>query len=378
LKTSTLKTSLAHLLAFALAASPALAQCRISLRETAKGNGYKVTNYNPDLNENLHDYGAIFEDAGDPGCRATAAAALDLKMKNQMYYLDANSQVRSGFHDKWLGGGDLYFITATGLQLGGQGMLTAETDRKIQCAISNYNLFFKPDEPCSAQSGNTCMDDYVVAAAGHAWIAAYQAKNLRSAQTALDAAKSYFHSAFSTSASVCLRSTGNACNVCSTPSEANLYTGLRNGTYEALVFNHGFENPNYGVGLFTSLSVALEGIRQAGGDSNFTFTPYEKLIAQGIFLQGQKRVAGNRWNNACYNFGDCVARSCADVYRPDMYPVKAFLFDKFTLSSPYTPQVVSPSLYQFDQFEKNGDPGNTFSPGDYWFADGRQIGRAHV
>ncbi len=136
--------------------------CRIPQRfpgATAASMDFKA-----DLNANLGDWGTIFMDVDTDGCEITARDFLQSKLERQN--LDANG---------WKGGlrgGDVYLVTAAALRLGGRGLLTPAIHGEVLEALASYD-FANWGGPCARGAGNGCMDDYTVAAAGHAWAGAY-------------------------------------------------------------------------------------------------------------------------------------------------------------------------------------------------------------
>src|SRR5947199_873610 len=258
------------ILALAIALTPALAtraaaQC--AALDTRFPGG--IAGYKPDLNDNLGDYGTLFQAAKSLCCAEKVQKLLYQKVQAQLEHLDDHG-VPDGFHNKWLGGGDIYFISAIGLQLGAESLLPPSLDTLIETAIQQFNHVVN----CSFPS-NTCMDDLAASAAGFAWAAAYEAKSGRPTEATQHAgmAQGYFHRSFSQTESVCLHTPGTPCTGClPVVSEADadtLASDISNNRVEVLVFNHSFANPNYGVGLFALLSTALDGLKLAGSD----FTP---------------------------------------------------------------------------------------------------------
>src|SRR5262249_50848599 len=155
-----------------------------------------------------------------------------------------NAQGGNGFTNRWLGGGDIYLVSAIGLQLGAENLLPPTLDTEIQNAIHAFNFFRNCDDPTNL-TGNTCMDDYSVTAAGFAWAAAYQAKNgrLADAQQLAAQAQQKMHDSFSQSDSICLHRSGmgQSCRVCEQiTDETSLRSQIANNQIDVLVFNHTF------------------------------------------------------------------------------------------------------------------------------------------
>jgi hypothetical protein len=255
-----------------------------------------LAGYNGDLNVDLNDYGSLFEDIRRSGCCPETV--------QRLLYQKIDAELRAGGFGKWLGGGDIYLIVTTALQLGARGALPLELHNKVRQAIDAYVDGNSPllVKNCS-WPGNTCMDDYAVGAAGFAWAAAYVYRTGADAATATqyaDRAREYFRKSFSQTESVCLHraspDTGglvSSCQSCepevTADGVATLREQIRSGQIQVAVFNHDFDNPNYGVGLFTSLAVAAAGL-EAAGQPYSTSDAVEATIAQGLFRHGQQFV----------------------------------------------------------------------------------------
>jgi PKD repeat protein len=353
-------------LALVLALTPALAAraaADCSALDARFPDGAVV--YKPNLNDNLGDYGTLFQAAKSLCCAEKVQKLFYKKLETQL-------AEPNGFENRWLGGGDIYFISAIGLQLGAQRLLPPSLDAMIEAAIQRFNHV-----PNCSFPTNTCMDDLAVSAAGFAWAAAYEAKSGRPGLAAQHAgmAQDFFHRSFSQTESVCLQTAGTPCNACDVPlvSEndlvaiADLETAIANDEVDVLVFNHDRANPNYGLGLFTSLSTSLAGLRLAGSD--FKPTRLEAVLAQGMFREAQHHaspsgmVCGNAWDTqSCQAFdAACSPRDCGDPdttkradgtqegpYSADMYPVLDFINDKFKIDNGLP--LIDPNGYQFDGF----------------------------
>jgi hypothetical protein len=371
--------------------------CRIPQRfpgATAASMDFKA-----DLNANLGDWGTIFLDVDTDGCEVTARDFLLSKLQRQN--LDANG---------WKGGlrgGDVYLVTAAALRLGGRGLLTSAIHDEVLEALASYD-FATWGGSCARGAGNGCMDDDSVAAAGHAWAGAYLSLT-QSTTPARDAAwfiaeaRRYVKPSLSPQDTLCVRavqSTANACKACLNDYNAAYQsngdpTGLRNDIYnnrrEVLSFEHGFENPNYGIGLLTSVSIATQGLQVATG-TPYVPSYYEKVMAHGIFRTGQRHAPQTTngcqaaWLNNCVGLecsivGNCISGVCQPPsfgcgedfggvkYDAGMYPVKALLQNEFALPSGRTLMLGSP-YYQFNQFSGLCSPSK-FSSTAPFFHDGR-------
>jgi hypothetical protein len=313
--------------------------------------------YNPGLNENFAEYGTLFQDAAKDCCVDKVQSLLLQKVHDQ--------NVQNGFTNKWLGGGDIYLITATALQLGAKHKLFSgpgSLDEEIQTALASYNF-----KPICVYPVNTCMDDFSAAAAGNAWAAAYEKLNGRTAAANVykTAAIDYLHRSLSYTESVCLHPVGAACNDClESVVDAGTLRSRIEGTHpmleriEALTYNHDFANPNYGIGLLTSMSTAVEGLRVMGALADYAPSELEAVIAQGLLRQGQTNssTAPPAWrNDNCLNFYSCQYQTCVDhtddgPYTPDMYPVRGFLLEKLSLNGGLPLELPGPDQFPFDTF----------------------------
>jgi hypothetical protein len=385
--------------AFVLGAGSAAAQCRIPQR--FPGQTAASMTFNSDVNANLGDWGSIFLDTDTNGCELTARDFLKSKLERQN--LDANG---------WKGGlrgGDVYLVTAAALRLGGRGLLTSAIHSEVLKALASYD-FANWGGPCGRTSGNGCMDDYALAAAGHAWAGAYlqftQSATVLPARDAawfVSEARRYIKLSLSPQDTLCVRAllpTASACTSClddyNTAYQNNgdptaLRNDLYNNTKEVLSFEHGFEDPNYGIGLLTSVSIATQGIQVATG-LPYAASDFEKVMAHGIFRTGQRHApqttngCATAWIDNCVGLscsllGNCINGSCQPPangcgedwggvkYDAGMYPVKALLQNEFALPAG-NPVILGSPSYQFDQFSGLCSPSK-FSSSAAFFHDGR-------
>ncbi len=375
---------------------PAWAQCHASAAVTTFK---KTPQGTPDLQGNFSDYGLLFHDVQEAGCYANAAVWLADKIEAEL------NDPSPGFRE-FLGGGDVYLAMASALVLGGRGPsaldagLRARLDdllgRVADVSRGGYRFDPAADTQCNsdaknpypliypASADNTCMEEYAAAAAAYAWMAAYESKTGRSPGSHIGLALQYLDKSFSLTDSVCVRRTGagTSCSACITsipsaaiPSDDVLYAGIASGAYEVVSYNGVIspdpqtgtvvasgENPNYGVGILTSVSAAVTGLHVAGSDWNPDFRT--KALAQGLVREGQKRTtlapAGScavDWTHACYNLSpyfpmcseivDCGDPGKGGVYNPTNYPVHDFLFTGGRLTFPDRAQLLLDG-YAFD------------------------------
>src|SRR3954447_2925217 len=177
--------------------SNAFAQCRSAVRGTTADVSvfYTAADYSSDVNRNLRDYGIIFEDANTDDCSAAAAVALYKKVSETLSnnghwpVLDCQVNQYVSAYGGWLEGANVGLIHAAALELGARGKLTAALHNLLMQinypGNIDYHCGFEGDEhpgcpPDPSQSyprwstGNSCMDDYAVAAHGWAWMGAYR------------------------------------------------------------------------------------------------------------------------------------------------------------------------------------------------------------
>ena len=357
--------------------------------------------FNSDVNANLGDWGTIFLDTDTNGCEVTARDFLQSKLERQN--LDANG---------WKGGlrgGDVYLMTAAALRLGGRGLLSSSIHNEVLKALASYD-FANWGGPCARGGGNGCMDDYSVAAAGHAWAGAYlwftQSTTLvpwRDANWFIGEAQRYIKLSLSPQDTLCVRSilpTASACKACLDDYNSAYQingdaSALRNDIYsnnkEVLSFEHGFENPNYGIGLLTSVSIATQGLQVATG-LPYAASDYEKVMAHAIFRTGQRHApqtangCQTAWIDNCVGLecsmlGNCISGMCQAPqygcgedfggvkYDAGMFPVKALLQNELALPAG-NPLILASPYYQFDQFSGSCSPSK-FSSTAAFFNDGR-------
>ncbi|PYQ55324.1 MAG: hypothetical protein DMF78_02420 [Acidobacteria bacterium] len=349
--------------------------CNADLREASTGQ--PIGSSDVSSAANFYDYGALFMDAdsGDAACRGAARDRLDQKLSLELG--------RPNAFTEWLAGGEVYLVMATALKLRGAGLLTTTLDGRVHEVTTRYQV----TKVCDGPSNNTCMDDDATAAAAYAWIAAYEGKNGRDPNAAPTYAVSntqqYLDAAFSLTESVCIRSTGDYCNACRLSADADtLYNEIAAGQTEVLSYNGladpnrpafvGGENPNYGVGLLTSVAAAVTGLKVIGQD--WDPLPLVRVVAQGLVREGQRRVTGAanacgvRWSATCYSprFGCAQDIDCGDPdkggrYNPAMYPI----FDFVSRKLPYRDPLYLAG-FTFGCFDES-----FFNPQDGFFNDAR-------
>jgi hypothetical protein len=362
------------------------------------------------LDPNLGDWGSILLDADDNACAWQALSFFQAKMNVQ--------SAASGGWTGWLKGGDVFLMSGAALRLGARGWLSSSLHTQITTALSQY-YGATVGMGCSINGGNGCMDEYTVAAAGYAWASAYlwltqSTAGAYNAGNFLGKAQDYVARSLSPLYSICIHHihprpgfTFDSCVQCTTDynpgglyGAADLRTRIANGDTEVLSYEHGFEDPAYGIGLLTSVGTAVLGMRRAGVPYNPS--DLEKVIAHGLLRNGQlhakpnAQVCDTAWTHD-YCVGvtcsatntACVTSTCAPPpppnpcydkfgdyeYNPGMFPVRGLLSREYALTSP-SDLILSSPYYQFDQW--NGQcaqtPFKTYTPGEYndFFNDGRR------
>jgi len=296
------------------------------------------TTYRGSANQDLNDYGRIFEDADDPACAENAMYALTAKVRN---HLDADSET----FKQWLDGYAVGIIYATALRLGELGYANKELDQVLDYPIDPLKptlddrfVHFTgtpPSGACDPETFNTCMDDHAGSALGFAWMAAYKAKRLNHNNTTydiqpkLDEAEDHIRAAFT---SVCIRKKPLLSS--RTPVCDGTVADLVAGNAETLSVNGTQQIIHYGFGLMTSVLSAVQGWEQATGTS-FVFTSDEQAIAKGLYEEIARHAdsSGNYPNADCLRLENGVivgGTRCDGVnqagenpsYLPNMYALK--------------------------------------------------------
>lgn len=321
--------------------------------------------------KDLFDYALILEDAKKRDCSLYAKEALKTKIQQTNLYAIGRTHTHVGTYtglgpyQDWLEGAQVAFASAAALAIGGNGDMTSELDAAVQEMITNFNTRpastptyyrYGLNTNCGVGAkwkGNlgdsdTCMDDHVIGALGHAWAAAYQNKrgntasrdaNITKAQNAINDALSLTEA--HNNDSICLHdpqgtmsATGRGpCNVTNPNDISTVLTRATNPGY-VFALNRG-ENQVYGFGLIASLSGAAIGLEEAG--SPLSLTSNQKLIIQALLDEAQRKsqpTYGDYFNGELGGTGNCALwdvdgsgnvvnpnnGKCADTWhRPRMY-----------------------------------------------------------
>jgi hypothetical protein len=302
--------------------------------------------------DELDDWATIWEDAQTPGCDANAAPWFRDKLQTKYY---------GGGFTGFLAGSQASFAYETGLILGGRNLLSSDIDNLLGTiyydgAISQTCGFSGPvsgsDPTKRWRLGDTCMDDYMIAAAAYAWRAAYMRKTSRWWQGDRASAISNLTMAFDTDQSICISKLDGATDPNKGPCDGTP-ADIANGIATVLPFNHSGESPAYGIGLITSMANVYLALQTAHAWVNpwFDFgSHYQDIqyILLGLFQEGQHAAVAGSFafaTDQCFNpsgsiyTDDDVApghrnRNCNDLligggtpglsYAPSMFPVRAF------------------------------------------------------
>jgi hypothetical protein len=384
-----------------LGVSEAFATCRsevtwvrdVSTLKTSTDQ-FNVTRAN--ANENLFDYGVIFEDANNTTCAPAASVALYKKVKATLAlpnYPDPsiNWQVGTtvGPYGGWLEGANLGLVYAAALRLGANGALT----KPLVALIDSINYPGNIDAYCgfgtnrAGQSNiwtvqNSCMDDWAMVAHARGWQAAWKARtvgfpNVWAAQT-----NAAIAGALNITESICSHRQGDplpnpapATGPC-TGSIAD----LDNGAATPVALHNGDAMP-YGIGLMTGVASAVVGMESTGVTK--TFSSDEVKVAKALFRNSDFHTEWDptyqySFKQDCYSFslsGGGLARGntfgCWEPgygdgknngYQPEMFLVHDFYDWKIGVPTPVN--------FDFDYFQDSlfcDDPTNGncifFGPG---------------
>lgn len=283
------------------------------------------------LNLDLKEYGWLFFDALSDGCAGAARDGLVRKLSGTLRGGPREALGRKDVlpFQGWLEGVHVELVHATALVLGGKGLLTPRLDRLVRRVAGQYR--YGRDPACDPGStGNTCLDDQSQAAVAYAWIGAYEALagRTQSARPRLQRAEALLRESFAAANFLCA-SPGSDALPAPCSAVESLPLALDEGRVAVVVFNHGFENMGYGVGLMTSFSSAALALELAGRP--VSLSPAEQALLRSVLVRGRRAATpdGSAFlPDACYRVegGRLLAgRECADLgYRPAMFPVRAF------------------------------------------------------
>jgi len=287
--------SLAIAVALVCALAPSADACQ-TWPYNQPGNHF-IPNFRGQLISDFGDYGLIFEDAKTPECsggawnpKQGAYGALTIKINETGWHYDALGRWVGPFQG-FLEGNEVALIFAAALMIGGNGDLDTPLDCKLNYVRSWYA--YNPGPGCGwgtsgwGVGGDTCMEEHAAAAAGYAWIAAYENKRYGyvAAQQHASYAKAHIDAALSTADSICIYDPTlpvdvngrGPCNVdiSALPVEERFAKMSELFTPDAQGMTRGFmlpfnraENMVYGAGQLTVVGAALIGLEEAGWPKN--------------------------------------------------------------------------------------------------------------
>ena len=376
-----------------------------SLPLTVSGDGL----YAHDNNKDGNDYGAIYQDAHryvpqDPNTRKYADAAVRALTRKLKFTLEQGPDQDSLYpFQTWLAGAPVALIFATAVELADK--MIPVPDDLLECAAQQYFGMGDSQSGCGS-AGDSCMDDYTVAAAGFGWVAAYE-KQMRGAMIAqpyVDRAKTLIKKSFFSLA----QPKGSVCFFYANYPlqfgvDAHCDGSPNDPRVRIIGSNHGFENPSYGFGLMTSIAAAIAGLQKAVPNFSYPWNdPIDpanpdsltaRAVANALFRNAQekalfdgsafKREIGADCTNVNLSPSLCPSSvlpipplkvNCddslisAEKYKPRQYALNRF-YHKQGLDQPVSSPApiearapVSCRFYLFDQYEPKFD-------GDYFNSD---------
>lgn len=250
------------------------------------------------INEELNDYARILADAdsNDRNCAEAADYALTNKLN------DTPNTV----WNQWLEGALVSYIYMAANRIGANGFATQDLDNALASVHSGFTQIGRELDgngniACTKESGDQCVDDFLVGAPGFAWEAAYYHRRgdpYGDVATLQQKAKDGLDAGFN---EVCIAkdphlSGETYCNGSAFYLENPSYTA---GTQS---FNHGQRMPSYGYGLMTSAVNAALGL-QASDYTQTIFSSDEQKIARGLAKEMQLFTSNNEFTNQCEPWG---------------------------------------------------------------------------
>lgn len=302
---------------------------------------------NDNLGRELDDWAAIEKDALAGGvCAGRAADRLAQRLRNlyslpDQTVLDCTGGPQRHYFDQWLAGGLVTHIFVAAKQIDWLGIpVASDLPSLLQSTRTNYAGIGVTQDPGCGVPTNGCMDDHTLTASGFAWIAAFEYAKLRDASFWVSKAQNHITYALSPMSDPtaygggpCVFLIGSSPADCS----ATLTTYRQNpSAYRIVGANHSQENPNYGLGLMTSIASACAALYEAAHTCSFTSNQH--LVAGQLWLTAQDRST----NDGCDFTTNCAAfdnlnpptRACDDsdglgistsvAYKPKDYPLYHF------------------------------------------------------
>ncbi len=320
--------------------------------------------YRGDVSKDLNDYGRIHYDANISDCAPAAEQALILKIRN---VLAANPYE----YRDWLRGAQVSLIFASALRLGSFGYATQELDVELRRVESQYSLINYIDPNCD-ETSNQCLDDFAIAASGHAWIAAYKNRRMDSSSSVVSARNkaNYFKDLFFSA--ICISTTSNPTSFC----DGDVWDIGGDDDGYTYSMNHDQQMPSYGFGLLTSIASTVVGLEASG--ANVSFTSDQLTLAWALAYEMQKHVdiapVPDVYRNDCWqvawNGGVWIIpdanRPCGgpDAYEPEMYALYNFYNEHF-ISFPTAPDMYLSNLFRKSSFDLSDTSTRFFSFGRY-------------
>ena len=249
-------------------------------------------------------------------------------------------------------------VMVAGLELGGGGNMTPDLDNKIWRVAQLYQVVVKhPTDICGFtrydyqsgqtvanwQAGNTCMDDYAIAASGFAWKAAYSRLTGRDWYPARWNAVDMIHQTFNTNDALCIYDSSQPFDALKGPCNS-VPSALGAGKWwvNVISLNHGNQTPAYGIGLMANIAAAFIGLDVASASviTNGEISNDEKTAMQFIYKEGQDKSFLNQngkgefsargcyltspWTTDGFPCWDYIGRPANDAYKAGMYPIFRF------------------------------------------------------
>ena len=280
----------------------------------------------------LNDYARIMRTAQVEGCAQAAASKLSAKL---------SAMTSADWRRMWTGG-VLSMALATGLILGAQGELSAELDLQLVQAANDYRLTLQINPHCGFHfpawiAGNTCLEDFAIAAQAHAWRTAYYRLTGREwlparKQTALSM-KTMLNDQIN-----CIVDPDVAPDFWERGPCMGSVSQLSDDA-AIVTLNHGVQNPAYGIGQMTALAAAAVGLEVAREPFRAAeFGPVQRAVAMYLYREGNdKALPDGSFGRNCVELVSSdgtftpPTRGCWDTqkeesqgYRADMFPVAPF------------------------------------------------------
>jgi hypothetical protein len=274
----------------------------------------------PDGQKNMNALALIFRAAGNDefGNARPISCVQEARNKLLAHLIDTRVKTGSQMWQQWLSGAYISYVFAAGMEISGRGEMTEELDLLIRDVGDDY-VFVKgaPGDPCGlyasdtngtvtglqfSRRGNSCMDDYAVAAQGVAWKAAYWRLSTRYYQGVRIDAVNHMRRALLDDESVCVHSPAGFWF-------DDLYSGLyeapicnRNASYLdtpgddtiVLSINHGNQAPNYGFGLLSSVAAGAVAFESMGHPLSIgEFSPNEQKVAKYLWKEASEHTTSS-------------------------------------------------------------------------------------